>query len=76
MKLIDTVPPSNEYPGSSDPFGPITSIEIIVQVGYSDAFGNPTDTSTTTYYPDCGGGGLVDQLIAILIQILQTILNG
>lgn len=69
---LDTTVPST-YPGEPSN-SPVTSIDLRVSVGNGDA----GDTSTTTYIPDCGdaNGDLAQQLIAVLVQILEDILNG
>lgn len=75
-----SVPPTNAS-GAEPGTGAVTSVDISVSVGYVGFFSEtgPTDSSTITYTVDCNGGDdtadLVRQLIAVLIQILQSILN-
>lgn len=82
--LSETVPPNNVKPGLSAPGGPITSIDVSVWVGYGGGNGGaaavPSDSAQITYIVDCDDddpstGDIIQQLIAVLIALLRTLLN-
>lgn len=79
---FEFIPTSNQMgvpPGTE----PISSIDLLVRVGYPGQFDNSslvTGTSTTTYTVDCSDegtpdGGFVARLVAVLVRILSEILN-
>lgn len=73
-----TVPTTNNQGAA------ISSIDLIVRVAYGGTGNgtaqNPTDISRTTYIPNCGDDtstdALIDQVIAILRQIIRDQLGG
>lgn len=73
VRLSLTVPTTNF--GNSA----VTSIDLGVRVGY-DYFSTPTDSTEHTYVVDCDDddpstGDIIQQLIAVLIALLRTLLN-
>lgn len=62
-------------PGGGATPNPITSIELSAAV-YFNPSEPPTDTTSTTFTVDCGGGSLIDALVAALKRILRELLDG